>query len=284
MTLANRVALVFGIALIAVAARYAIATNVASIERIRAARYAMERPPLDLFALCGECPTPPAISRSHPSDPVALALRGDAAWQLRKPAEARTFWAAAGDYHRLVSAGRYLEGTRDFDGAELMYSAAASVPSSDGTADLLLAALRWNRGKREEASRTYERLIARDPVRGGEVPYVSLATIYAEEKRFRDADRIVARGLALWPGSVALETAAGMTYAWSGRSALAAKTLSGVLETHPTAADACFWLGWLYEHQGDDGGATRQYSACLTRNPRNQAARNRLRELGQTPR
>src|SRR5206468_12262109 len=95
------------ISLTAVAARYAIATNVASIGRIRAARYAMERPRLDLFAMSDERPAPSAISRRHPSDPVALALGGDAAWQLRRPAEARTSWAAAGDYHRLVSAGRY---------------------------------------------------------------------------------------------------------------------------------------------------------------------------------
>lgn len=291
----NRVLVLLVIAMSVAAARYPLVTNVASIRSIHAVAGSMERAPLGRFAANCDRSASPLISVSasqllqgcadpalrglqaflgvHPADSLALGLAGDAAWQLRRLDDARTSWAAAGDYRRLANAGRYLEAIRNLGAAESMYAAAAGVPASDGMAGVRLAGLLWTQGRKQDAMRTYEAIIARDPRRGGDTAYANLATLYAEEKRFEDADRIAARGLALWPRSVALQTAVGVTYAWSGRTELAAGTLGKVWGNNPSASDACYWLGWVRARQGDDRAAVRQFSSCLARNPRDLSAR-----------
>jgi tetratricopeptide (TPR) repeat protein len=292
---AASLALLLASAATLVAARYSIATNVANVRAIRASGGAMERPRLDRFAIDCDQPGSPVIAmagakllrgcaagalgdlqaflRMHPDDPVALTLSGDAEWQLKHPERARASWASAGDYRRLVGAGHYLERVRNVGSAESMYSAAAEVPSTDETAGMALAALRWNHGNKNGAAQAYEAMIARDPRRGGDLAYSNLGTLYAERKQFREADAIIERGMALWPGSVSLRTTRGMVYAASGRTDLAAATLRRVWTENPGAAVACFWLGWTREHQGDDRAAVHQYSACLARNPGDVSAR-----------
>lgn len=257
MRTSNVIAVLAAVAATAATVRDPILRNVASIRTIRAAGAALERPPIDRFT-------------------GAALIPGDAEWQSKNTAQARAAWQAAGDFRRLVAAGRYLERTGEPDAAESMYSAAAAVPAADESGALALAALRWNRGNRDGAARAYEALFAKDPKRGGDLAYSNLATLYAEQRRFPEADATLKRGMSFWPQSVPLRTTSGMVYALSGRNELAASTLSRVWTEHPDAAGACYWLGWTRERQGDDRAAARQFSACIARNPGDVSSRYEL--------
>jgi Flp pilus assembly protein TadD len=148
-----------------------------------------------------------------------------------------------------------------------MYSTAARLRGSSPEAQLAVAALQWNRGHSAAAAQTYETMIVHEPEKMGDVPYASLATIYAEQGNFGRADTVLRRGLGYWPNSIALRTTAGMTEARAGRMALAMRTLQGVLAEKPAENDACYWLGWTYAREGNDREAVRQFGDCLTYHP-----------------
>jgi len=202
-------------------------------------------------------------------DPAALTLRGDADWQLGDLGRARACWTAAGDFRRLVDAGSYLARQGKPDSAEAMYLATAKIRRSGATGLLDAAALRWNREDKNGAIGIYEWLVQNRPADGGPLAFANVATLYAERGEIGRADSTVRRGLASWPRSVLLRTAAGVTYAKSGRTRLADATLTQVWSEDRKATDACVWLALTKEQEGDDGAAAAQYRDCLSANPRN---------------
>jgi tetratricopeptide (TPR) repeat protein len=247
-------------ALVAVA--HPLKRNLENLRAFHSLPQPLQRTRIDRFG-SGRAPA----ERKEPADPVALALRGDAEWLGGDPTAAREAWAGAGDYHRLLAAGAFLQNRHDLDAAESMYAAAARVRPGSPEAPLAIAALQWNRGRLAAAEQSYGAMIANHPRAMGEVPYASLATIYAEQGEYGRADAVLRRGLGYWPNSIALRTTAGMTDARAGRMEQAVRKLRAVLAEKPGSNDACYWLGWTYLQQRNDREAARQFATCLEYTP-----------------
>lgn len=260
---ARLVAAACGLALIVIAMRSPLSINLHNIAKLHAARPSSGR--VALSSLASGCPDVDGTAR--PNDPAALALRGDAEWQCGHLDQARANWTAAGDFRRLVDAGSYLVRVGKWESADAMYMATAKIPSSGAAGLLDAAALHWNRGDKEGALRDYEWLVRNRPADCGPIPFANLATLYGERHEFALSDSILQRGLARWPKDVLLRTAAGMTYARSGRTRLADDILTHVWSEDRTATGACYWLAWTKEREGADEAAAAQYRDCLSVKP-----------------
>src|ERR1700745_695064 len=95
-----------GLALLVIAMRSPMATNLRNLAALHAAAPSSGRVSLERLAAGGTAVRD--LGRYPQNDPLTLTLRGDAEWQLGSLDRARANWTAAGDFRRLVEAGSYL--------------------------------------------------------------------------------------------------------------------------------------------------------------------------------
>jgi tetratricopeptide (TPR) repeat protein len=119
-------------------------------------------------------------------------------------------------------------------------------------------------------------------------PLAELALAYQRARRFADAERTAAHGLARWPGDVHLLFAVGRAAAETGeRLARGEAALRQVLATAARGDSAAaalrpaahVRLGAILERAGDREGARAEYEAALAVAPRLRAAREGLERV-----
>lgn len=201
------------------------------------------------------------------SDRSVLVLKGDTLWIMHETLPAIEAWKQAGFYQRLLNAAQFLIREKQFPLAQAAWEAAIKVDSDNWQAWIGLGSMYWDQGDTGAAKRIFESMVARNSKSMGNLPYVYLGIIYAEEGLFDDANRVLELGLDLWPQDIPIRTSQGIALARGGKEKQAIVILKQVLLDEPMNRDACYWIGWAYAHLGDDKQAIDQYTICLERFP-----------------
>lgn len=212
----------------------------------------------------------------QPMDTPRETACGDVSWSLRRFSDALRHWSRAGDYRRLCEGGVALR--QEGLGAEsaALFRAAIAMQPDDWRAYGLLGSVLWDSGDPKNAAAVYQSMIERQLPNMGDLPFVSLALIYADESRCDLALRTVENGSNGPKASPAMLTAKGVVLARCGKAGEAVSVLRSVLTASPESRDACYWLGWSYARMSDDQSAAAQFGDCIKRYPGDVSSRYEL--------
>lgn len=174
----------------------------------------------------------------------------------------RAFQAAPSETQPMVALVRsYMLAGKNNEAIAFLNSVVQASPDNVG-ARLLLGQLQSAKGDQAAATQTFQAAISQQPK--DPAGYVNLANLHIRGKRFAEADKTVAQGLAAIPGDFSLRMTQAGIYELSGRFDDAIKLYEQLLKERPNADVLANNLSSLLsDHRTDKASLARAHELAL---------------------
>ena len=164
------------------------------------------------------------------------------------------------------SLGLVLMAAKQYDAAAASYLNANALAAHDMRWPYYLGQLRLITQDRSEAAEWFERVLELAP--SDEAALVSLARLYFDQGRFREADRLFTHATVIEPRSAAAWAGLGQTALADGDYRRAAESLERALEIDPGGGRAHYPLAMAYRALGERDLAAAHLERRGSRQPR----------------